>query len=146
MDLSVHLGEYINKYRPCFLEMHIVLQIALLKTFRCAVHVGVRLIVYNFTRFRCVENRTPQDFFRCVMVCYRTHMPQKTGPEISFSFGKYHIINPLSVHRVQHHISNHYGTKALVCLPNPGGEELVLLVGYHPHKQGKCIYRVHFNC
>ena len=39
------------------------------------------LIVYDFTRFRCAENRTPQDHFRCVMVCYRTPKPQKTRPE-----------------------------------------------------------------
>ena len=49
-----------------------VLQIALLKIFRCILY----LIVYNFTRFRCAENCT-QDHFRCVMVCYRTRTPQK---------------------------------------------------------------------
>ena len=32
----------------------------------------------NFTRFRCAENHTPQDHFRCVMVCYDTCTPQKT--------------------------------------------------------------------
>ena len=38
------------------------------------------IIVYNFTRFSCTENHTPQDHFRCVMVCYRTRTPQKTRP------------------------------------------------------------------
>ena len=44
------------------------------------------LIVYNFTRFRCAENGTPQDHFRCVMgyanalAC----MPQRTRPAIIF--------------------------------------------------------------
>ena len=38
------------------------------------------LIVFDFTRFRCAENGTPQDHFRCVMVCYRTCTPQKTRP------------------------------------------------------------------
>ena len=38
------------------------------------------VIVYNFPRFRSAENHTPQDHFRCVMVCYRTHTPQKTRP------------------------------------------------------------------
>ena len=38
------------------------------------------LIVFDFTRFRCAENRTPQDHFRCVMVCYCTCTPQKSRP------------------------------------------------------------------
>ena len=29
---------------------------------------------------------TPQGHFRCVMVCYHTHMPQKTRPGISFKW------------------------------------------------------------
>ena len=42
---------------------------------RCALYITV----YNFTRFRCAENCTPQDHFRCGMMCYRTS--QKTRPE-----------------------------------------------------------------
>ena len=38
------------------------------------------LTVFDFTRFRCADNCTPQDHFRCVMVCYHTCMPQKTRP------------------------------------------------------------------
>ena len=38
------------------------------------------LIVYDFTRVWCAENHTPQDHFRCVMMCYRTRAPQKTRP------------------------------------------------------------------
>ena len=41
------------------------------------------LIVHNFTRFRCAENRTLKDHFRCVMVCYCTRTPQKTRPDIA---------------------------------------------------------------
>ena len=37
------------------------------------------LIVYNYAR-RCAENHTPQDHFRCVMVCYRTYTPRTTRP------------------------------------------------------------------
>ena len=33
------------------------------------------------SRFRCAENHTPQDHFRCVMVSYCTCTPQKTWPE-----------------------------------------------------------------
>ena len=57
---------------PCLFKIPAVLQIALLKIFRCAVGVH---FVYNL---RCAENCTPQDHFRCVMVCYCTHTPQKT--------------------------------------------------------------------
>ena len=39
------------------------------------------LIVYDFTNFRCAKNHAPQDHFRCVMVCYRTHTFQKTRPD-----------------------------------------------------------------
>ena len=38
------------------------------------------LIVYNFTKFRCAENCTPQNHFRCVMVCFCSCTPQKTRP------------------------------------------------------------------
>ena len=62
--------------------MPAVLQIALLKIFRCAVGMCFVPNLYDFTRFRCAENRTPQDHFRCVMVYYRTQMPQKTRPEM----------------------------------------------------------------
>ena len=57
-----------------------MLQTTLLKIFRCAVGVHFVSNLYDFTRFRCAENQTPQDHFRCVMVCYRTHTPQKTRP------------------------------------------------------------------
>ena len=46
-------------------KMPAVLQTVLLKIFMCTV--GMYLIAYNFTRFRCAENHT-QDHFRCVMV------------------------------------------------------------------------------
>ena len=64
--------------RPCLLKLPAVLQIALLKTFRCAVGVHF-LIVYDFTRFRCAENHTPQDHFRCVIVCFSNHTSQEQG-------------------------------------------------------------------
>ena len=66
--------------RPCLLNMPAVLQMSLLKIFRCAV--GVHLVsMYNFTTFRCAENHTSQDHFRCVMVCYCARTPQKTKPD-----------------------------------------------------------------
>ena len=45
------------------------------------------LVGYNFTRFRFAENRSPQDHFRCVMVCYHTYMLQKTRPETELMLG-----------------------------------------------------------
>ena len=63
------------------IKMPAVLQIALFKILRCAVGVHFVSIVFYFTKFRCTENRTPQDNFRYVMVCFRTCTPQKTRPE-----------------------------------------------------------------
>ena len=60
--------------RPYLLKMPAVLQIALL-VYRCAVDLCILyLIVYNFTRFRCAKNHTPQGQFRCVMMCYHTSL------------------------------------------------------------------------
>ena len=42
---------------------------------RCAFCIWL----FDFTRFGCAENHTPQDQFRCVKVCYCTHTPQKKG-------------------------------------------------------------------
>ena len=67
--------------RPCLLKMPAVLPITLLRIFRCAVDVHLYLNEYNFARFRCDENRCPQDHFRCVMVCYCTRTFQKTMPD-----------------------------------------------------------------
>ena len=64
--------------------MPAVLQIALLKIFRCAVGVHLYIIVYDLTRFRYAENHTPQDHFRCGVGCYRTCTPQKIRPVIIF--------------------------------------------------------------
>ena len=41
-------------------KMPVVQQIVLFKIFRCAVGVRLYLIVYNFTRFWCAENGTPE--------------------------------------------------------------------------------------
>ena len=48
--------------------MPAVLQIVLLNIFGCVVGVILYLTVYNFARFRCAENCTPQDHFRCLIV------------------------------------------------------------------------------
>ena len=66
---------------PGLVFLEYLLRVAHLKVFRCAVGMHLYLIVYNFARFtRCAENDTVEDHFRCVnvMVCYRTHTPQKT--------------------------------------------------------------------
>ena len=47
---------------------------------KCAVCVHF-VSVYNITKFSCAENHTPQDYIRCVMVCYCTPMPQKDWPD-----------------------------------------------------------------
>ena len=66
--------------RPRLLKMPAVIEIPLLKILRCAVGVHFVSNCVYFTRFRCAENGT-QGHFRCVMVCYRTHSPQRTRPE-----------------------------------------------------------------
>ena len=48
---------------------------------RCAIVVHF-VYNYNFTRFRCAESCTPQDHFKCLILCYRAHMPQKTRPAL----------------------------------------------------------------
>ena len=57
-------------------------QIALFQILRCAVgeNLYLRLIMYDFTRFMCTENHTPQDQFRSVTMCHRTEKPQKARP------------------------------------------------------------------
>ena len=67
--------------RPCLLKILAVLEKSTSQDIqvccRCAVgvHFGY-LIVYKFSRFRCAENHT-QDNFRCVMVCYLTQIVSK---------------------------------------------------------------------
>ena len=51
-------------YRPRLVNMPAVLQIVLLKIFRCVVCVHFyTYIVYNFTKFKSAENCTSQDHF-----------------------------------------------------------------------------------
>ena len=50
------------------------------------LYVGVHFISdYDFTRFRCAENRMAQDHFRCV----RTRTPQKSRPDLGYHVLKY---------------------------------------------------------
>ena len=69
--------------RPCLLKMNAVLQTVLLKILRCfeGVHFSSNVVHFwsNHVLFKCAEI-TLQDHFSCVMMCYRTHMPQKTRP------------------------------------------------------------------
>ena len=74
------LGLQILLTRPC-LKISAVLQKALLKILRCAVHV------HFASRFRFAENHTAQEDFRCVMVSYCTRTPQKTRPVLTMYCG-----------------------------------------------------------
>ena len=38
------------------------------------------LILYKLTRFRCAEYHTPQNHFRCVMVCYHKFLKRPSRP------------------------------------------------------------------
>ena len=77
-EKGIHYSEVLKVSQALsFKNMPVVLQIALLKIFRCAVGVHFISNYVYFTRFRCAENLIPQDHFRCVMVFNHTHMPQK---------------------------------------------------------------------
>ena len=69
-------------------------KIVLLKIFRCAVSVHfVSNSTYDFTRFGFTENHTPQDHFRCAMVCCYTPMPYGVTTGYILSIG-YSVLLP----------------------------------------------------